>query len=98
MMVVKELKMFSNDTDSVIHYSLEEAKELVYDIYGFNEEDSLDRECIEQLGWHEIPKDSIVPLLMEKGDEDYPDGGLIKKTVEEWCNELGVCYFGGTEY
>lgn len=102
----KKLRMFSNDTESVIHYSLEEAKQLVYDTHGFDEEDSLDRECVEQMGWHEVPEDSVVPLLVDKDDDlwvyanepQFQGGYTVRKTAAEWCEELGVCFFGSTEY
>lgn len=106
MMNQKTLKMFANDTDTVIHYSLEEAKQLVYETHGYDQENSLDRECIEQMGWHEVPEDSIVPLRVDPGDDlwvcpnepQFQSGYTIRKTAAEWCAEMGVCFFGSTEY
>lgn len=103
----RDLHLYTNDTDTVIAYSIDDAIVLWEESIG---EDYADYE--ESDPFHQVPDDALFPVWFEDdpGDVSTMEGATVKPgkwlifnfkltaTAEAWAKLRGRCYLCSTEY
>jgi len=94
-----ELKMFTNGIDTVIAYSVEDARAVVLEWSGCDDEGA------EGDGWRELDPDGKFTLeLVDVFPDAIPVGLppnariLAKAPVRDWIAKHGRCFFASTEW
>lgn len=82
----RKLSCFTNDYDTVVAYSVEDAKEIC----------KVQCDCVEdEIEWQEIPDDEVLKIDV---NGSYNPEDLVSKTAKEWAEENGRGYLCCTEY
>lgn len=92
----KELHIFTNGIDFVIANGIEEAREIVLPMYGYNQPyeklDWMAQEEVDVDGWEQFPDENNFTLCSDDGVTQET------KTASEWVKINGKGYFASSEY